>query len=175
MASLLQQPNEFGLAVGPNVYVVDGLGSANRYVLTVYVGAAPIATIKQTPNPAGVGIFDVQQILQSYLSNAYVESTPQAAPTPGAAIRYRVRYGTQTGDATPSYTDYSPYKVVINGYKPFNDLNWLNQQQYIAEMDGVTPCEGAGESDYSSCPIAEVKFLTSYPETRDYSDMTSRT
>lgn len=171
MAAISQQPTEFNLAVGPNVWVLSGLGAGqNRYVLQIEIGGSAVATFKQTPNPAGVGIFDVSQILQSYMSNAYVETTGKAAPTPGAAIRYRVRYGTQSGTSATVWNGYSNYKVALNGYKDFSDLNWLQAGQYITAMD-QTPCEGAGQSPYESCPIAEVKYLTSYPGTKDYSDI----
>ena len=154
MASISQQPNVFNLAVGPNVWTLTGLsGGQNRYVLQLEINGTPVATYKQTPNPAGVGIFDVSQILQSYMSNAYVETTTKAAVTPGAAIRYRVRFGTQTGTNATQWDGYSGYKVVLNGYKGFNDLNWLQSGAYITEME-ESACEGAGTSPYASCPYS---------------------
>jgi hypothetical protein len=162
MASITQQPNEFNLAVGPNVWTLGTLGSANRFVLGVEINGSIVTTLKQTPNPAGVGIFDINLILQSYLSNAFVESTEKFAPTPGGAIRYRIRYGSETG-STITWNGYSGYKVVLNGYKAFNDLNWIGYGNYIPFME-ESECESLG-NPYTSCPIAEVNFLTSYPGT----------
>ena len=169
MATITQQPNEFGLAVGPNIWVIGTLGTANRFVLGVEIDGSLVATFKQTPNPAGVGIFDINQILQSYLHSQFVEITEKAAQTPGAALRYRIRYGSEIG-TTIAWNGYSSYKVVFNGYKAFNQLNWPEFGQYIPSME-TELCEIAGV-DYTSCPLAEVKYLTSYPETRDYVDIT---
>ena len=75
MATITQQPNEFNLAVGPNIWVIGTLGTANRFVLGVEIDGSLVATFKQTPNPAGVGIFDINQILQSYLHSQFIETT----------------------------------------------------------------------------------------------------
>ena len=166
MATLLQQPNEFNLAVGPNVWVLDNLSSATNYILGIEIDGNIIATIKQTPNPSGVGIFEISQILQSYLSGSFVETTQFASTTPGAAFKYRVRYGTQTGTSVPTWNGYSDYKIVINGYKNFNELDWVNQDLYVPEL--VTDLCGPGQ--YQSCPVARVNFLTTYPDVRNYTD-----
>lgn len=166
MATITQQPNEFNLAVGPNIWTLGTIGLANRFVLGVEINGSLVATFKQTPNPAGVGIFDVNQILQSYLRSQFVETTEKAAVTPGAALRYRVRYGSETGTTT-TWNGYSGYKVVLNGYKEFNQLQWNNYGFYIPFME-TEACVGGG---YTSCPIGEVFYLTSYPETRDYPDI----
>lgn len=166
MATITQQPNQFGLAVGPNVWVLSTLNTANRFVLGVQIGGTTIATLKQTPNPAGVGIFDINLILQSYLASPFVEQTAKFAQTPGGGIRYRIRYGVETG-STITWQGYSSYKVVFNGYKPFNDLNWNEYGFYIPFMEEQL-CPGPpGPNTYTSCPIGEVNFLTSYPETID--------
>ena len=165
MAVITQQPNEFGLAVGPNIWTIGTIGSANRFVLGVEINGSIQATFKQTPNPAGVGIFDIQQVLQSYLASPFIETTQQFVPTPGGGLRYRIRYGTETGSSI-TWNGYSNYKVVFNGYKAFNDLNWDNYGYYIPFME-ETPCEGIGDSPYTSCPLAEVNFLTSIPTTID--------
>ena len=164
MATITQQPEEFGLAVGPNVWVLNTLGSANRYVLGVEIGGSIVTTLKQTPNPAGVGIFDINLILQSYLASPFIEQTTKFAQTPGGGIRYRIRYGSETG-STITWNGYSPYKVVFNGYKDFNDLNWNDAGSYIPFMEEeICPALPGEPTTYSSCPLAEVNFLTSYPE-----------
>lgn len=164
MAVITQQPNEFNLAVGPNIWTLGSIGTANRFVLAVEINGQLVTTLKQTPNPAEAGIFDVSQILQSYLSNPFIEATEKFAPTPGAGLRYRIRYGVEVG-STITWNGYSNYKVVLNGYKDFNDLNWTNYGFYIPFMEEA-PCEDPG-NPYTSCPISEVNFLTSYPETID--------
>ena len=68
MASITQTPNTFNSAYVPNVFVVDGIGTADRYVLQVRQGNTVLSTFKQPPNASGVGIFDVQRVLQSYLT-----------------------------------------------------------------------------------------------------------
>lgn len=164
MAAITQQPNEFNLAVGPNVWTLGVLGGGNRFVLGVEINGSIVTTLKQTPNPAGAGIFDISLILQSYLSNAFIESTQKFSQTPGAALRYRIRYGSEVGNNI-TWDGYSNYKVVLNGYKAFNELNWIGYGNYIPFMEEEI-CEGIG-GGYTSCPISEVNFLTSYPETID--------
>lgn len=170
MANITQSPAEFNLVAGPNVWTLDNLGAADRYLLQVEIAGTAVATFKQTANPAGVAHFDLSQILQSWLSNAFTETTQKASTTAGAAVRYRVRWGTQTG-ATISWDGYSDYKVVINGYKEFSDLDWPAYSQYIAQMDAETACAGPGESPYSTCTLASVDFMSTYPGERTYSDL----
>ena len=55
--ALTQTPNTFNSAYVPNVFVVDGIGSADRYVFQVRTESNQVlSTFKQPPNAAGVGI-----------------------------------------------------------------------------------------------------------------------
>jgi hypothetical protein len=181
--TILQQPNAYELAVGLNIWTLTGISStANRYALRVWRQVTSstveiVATYKQAPNPAGNGIFDVSQILQSYLggmedsSVEIQEILPYGLNEAYRSMRYYVQYGEQTGDAEPEWRPTaSDVKTVFDGYKPFYELNWVDWDRYIVTMDEYL-CEGAGESTYSSCPVAEGQFLQSFPQTRDYTDV----
>ena len=99
MANIAQQPNQYNSAYVPNVWTVDGLGSADRYTLTVLINSQPVATFKQPANPVGVAHFDVSKVLQSYLEPYFDENVIHATDTPNAFLSYQVEANTETGTA----------------------------------------------------------------------------
>jgi len=155
MINITQAPPQTNPAVGPNVWVLSGLVGANRYVLAVEIGATIVdgvlvpgtlvATFKQTPNPAGVGIFSIGDVLQSYLGDntlAYPVEETSLGTTPGAAVLYRIRYGFEIGDQV-TFEGYSPFKVVFNGYKEQWDVAWPEGPEFIKNLEELAdPCEG---------------------------------
>ena len=158
MATISQQPNLYNGAYLPNVWVLDGLTTEDRYVLNVLVDGATVATIKQPANPEGVGIFDVQKIVQSYLEPGFVEDTTFASDTPGAVMSYQIEYGTETGTAV-NIDGTSTTKFVINSYD-----NWrvLNQ-----DLTSVLPEPGfitCGNSNITPRYASPLNWLTNYPE-----------
>jgi len=154
MINITQSPPQNNPAVGPNVWVLSGLVGANRYVLSIEIGASIVgdvllpgtlvATFKQTPNPSGVGIFSIGEVLQSYLGDgdlSYPIEETYLGPTPGAAILYRIRYGFEIGDQI-TYEGYSPFKVVFNGYKEQWDVNWPESAKFVKNLVALPdPCE----------------------------------
>ena len=144
-ASISQQPSEYNKVVGPNTWVVTGIGSADAYAIGIEVDGTLVATFQQPANPAGVAIFDASKVLQSYLSPEF--QTPQkltttpynpfeelpygtnanenANDTNGGTlfIRYRLRFGTVTSNVI-TWDGYSSSKYVINAYKPQYELDW---------------------------------------------------
>ena len=157
MATLTQQPNAWNLSYIPNVYILDGLGLADRYVLSVYIDGNPVATFNQTANPAGVGIFDVQRVLQSYLNSHFVETTQVLSPTIKAALGYQVRYGTDTNGII-TWDALTAEKFVINGYANWRDINW-DYTDFIPDPTSVA-CENENIGvSYSR----SYEFLTNWP------------
>ena len=159
MATLLQEPNYYNAAYVPNVWTVDVLGTADRFVLSVYITgiAGPVATFKQPANPSGVAHFDVQKVLQSYLEPYFVEETQFFASTPGAHRTYQVRYGTET-DNLVTYDGYSVTKHVINGYDNWRVLN-SDLSNYLLNPDEIT-CEN---TNINARYLTPVSFLTNFP------------
>ena len=160
MATIAQQPNQNNSAYVPNVWVLDGIGSAERYVLTVRIGGSDVATFKQPANPAGVGIFDISKVLQSYMAPYFVEQTQYAADTQDAHLTYQISYGTETG-TTVSYDGFSPEKYVINAYDNWRVLN-SDLSDFIPEP-GPQLCET--NSNINARYSRQYNFLTNYPET----------
>ena len=161
MASITQYPNVFNSAYVPNVFVVDGIGTADRYVLQVRSGNTVLSTFKQPPNAAGVGIFDVQRVLQSYLdSQIFVEETSKLAQTAGALFRYNVLYGTETGNATSVSSQGVTYNV-INAYDGWRVLN----SDYTPFVPVPTTFECETGQDIAVSYSTQYDFLTNYPGT----------
>ena len=161
MATIAQQPNETNSAYVPNVWTLDGLGTADRFVLEVEINGSVVSTIKQPANPAGVAHFDVQKILQSYLEPTFVETTEKATDTDGIYLSYQVRALTETGtelnedDAITSGTKY-----VINAYDNWRVLN-SDFSDFIPEPGSITCPNTNINARYTS----QYNFLTNYPET----------
>ena len=160
MAILTQQPNTHNSAYVPNVYIVSGAATGERYVLTVNAGGVPIATYKQTLNPAGVGTFDIQRVLQSYLEGAFVEGTERLSNTPGALLTYNVSYSIENADGTPiGQPQEAPTKYVINAYGNWREIN-ADLTNFIPSPVAIT-CEN---NNVNAVATRVYDFLTNYPE-----------
>jgi len=182
--SITQIPSEFNLATGPNVWVLSGLSTvagADSYALQIEIEGNPIATFEQPANPSGVCIFDVQKVLQSYLSpeitapsfeGSYPAFEVMIAGTNGnesyfgtsndgtLILRYRVRYGSISNQVY-SWTNYSSYRYVINGYKPFYDVYWLPSTLLYAPTLTNQPCEDNPGS--MGVTTVDWRYLTDFP------------
>ena len=162
MASITQYPTTYNSAYVPNVFVVDGIGAADRYVLQVRtIGNTILANFKQPANASGVGIFDVQRVLQSYLnSQAFVEETEKVTPTPGALFRYRIFYGTETGTVQTLNNQGIEYSV-LNAYDGWRVVN-SDYDNYVPDPVSEE-CETT--QDDNANYLQEYEFLTNYPGT----------
>jgi len=160
MATIAQQPNQNNGAYAPNVWVLSGLATADRYILKVVIGGNIVATFKQPANPAGEGMFDVSKVLQSYLSTYFVEETVHAVDTNGAHLTYQVEYGTETGN-TETIDGVSTTKFVINSYADWREVN-QDLTDFLPEPTSIL-CES--NSNVNARYGSEYSFLTNYPET----------
>ena len=154
--TMTQSPGTYNLAYGPNPVTLSSLTTgAAKYVLQVQtVGGTVLADIRQTANTEGKAIFDIQNILQSYvhvspvnteqigLGNASPANLQQSIQE---VERYILRIGDETGgvvDLKPQ--SYGPYEV-IGGKKPWYDLTWAEG-----------PYQGAIRGDDSNPPCTDV-------------------
>lgn len=135
MVTITQQPDRWNLANIPNVFVLDGLGSADQYVLQVTIDGQPVSTYIQAQNPEGVAMFDIQKVLQSYLRNVNTETTIGFAPTPGALVSYQVRYGSIT-DNIIGFDGTTATFFALNGYDSYDVINW-DSTDYIPDPIAV--------------------------------------
>lgn len=144
--TLSQSPGDYNLAYGPNPVTLSNLTSgANKFVLQVRtVGGNILADIRQTANSEGKAIFDIQNILQTYvhvspintemigLGNASPANLQQSVEE---VERYILRIGDETGGVVDlKATSYGPYEV-IGGKKPWYDLSWA-EGPYQAALNG---------------------------------------
>lgn len=172
MASVTQSPAKYNAAYIPNVYVLGSLGGADKYVITVEIGPGtftPIATFKQSPNPDGVGIFDVQRVLQSYLdlkpratgTTPFLAEIEEGSRTEDNALTYRVRYGTETGGSI-TYDGYAATKYVFNVYDNWRNIAW-DYTPFIPEAVAGASCVAG---DVLATFEQEYRYLTNYPITK---------
>ena len=75
--TVIQTPSTvFDMAYGANPLTLSGIdtiANADKYALRIYIVGQtdPVADIRQTPNRIGRAIFDMQNILQSYVGPQY--------------------------------------------------------------------------------------------------------
>ena len=159
MATIAQQPNKNNVAYGYNVWVLSGLGAADRYVLRVKIGGNVVATFKQPANPSGEGFFDVSKVLQSYLEPYFAEETVHAVDTDNAHLTYQVDYGSETGN-TVTIDGTSATKFVINAYD-----NWRNVNADLSDFIPAPTSELCeSNSNINAVYNRGYNFLTNYPE-----------
>ena len=151
--TLTQSPGDYNLAYGPNPVTLSTLTTgADKYVLRVTtLGGDILADIRQTANAQGNAIFDIQNILQTYvhvspinteqigLGNASPANLQNSAQE---VEQYVLRIGDETSgvvDLKP--TSFGPYNV-IGGKKPWYDLVWAEGQYQgsINSDDSNPPC-----------------------------------
>ena len=179
--SISQSPSNENLVVGPNVWVLSGLSTEDAYALAVEVNGVTVATFEQPANPAGVCIFDVQKVLATYLSpefdapdfdTAYPAFETIIAGTNGnedyggtsnggnLILKYRIRYGSITNGII-SWTNYSTYRYVLNGYKDFYELNWApNTLLYEPNLTSEACVSNPGDMGVTD---ADWRYLTDFP------------
>ena len=165
--TVVSSPDKYNAAYVPNVYVLDNLpaGSGVKYVITIYIDGSPVATFKQTSNQEGVGIFDVQRVLQSYLelqtqnsSSGFLAETPEATQTPINALTYQARYGSDTGGAI-TYDGYVAQKHVFNVYDNWRVTNW-DETPFMPEPGSIS-C--LGTSTINARYSTTYRYLTNWP------------
>jgi len=161
--TITQQPNLWNLAYVPNVYVLDGMSTEQFYVLQVVIDSVAVSTQIQPANPQGVAMFDVQKILQSYLSPENLEDTIDFAPTNGELLTYQVRYGSQT-DGVISFAGLTAVKHVINGYDSYDVLNW-DYTDYIPEPTAFMCLSELPPFNTNALYSRSYEFLTNFPQT----------
>ena len=171
--TLTQQPQDYNLVVGSNVYTLNSISSnEDAYVLQIeqYDEDSPgseatvIATIQQPANPAGVGHFDISKILQSYMDIAFVEDTQEVTSTIGETLTYRVRYGSTTNEVI-TFNGYSGLKRAFNGYMDWRLLNWTDYNRFFHTTGFTFPCVcETPPCETSANFVQRADYLHNYPK-----------
>ena len=144
--SLTQSPGDYNLAYGPNPVTLSNLtAGADKFVLQVRtLGGDILADIRQTANTQGKAIFDIQNILQTYVTPSPVNTEIIGLGSVSPSIlqesvneveEYIIRIGNETaGQVDLKAVSYGPYEV-IGGVKPWYDLYW-SEGVYQGSING---------------------------------------
>lgn len=141
-------PGKYNMAFGANLFGFTGIGFEDKYVIKVKDGTTVVADLRQPANPTGDAVFDIQNILQSFIDPAVyyldnlgqhqktIEGPHQYSPGPlvdgentplmnsaNEVFGYNVEFGTETnGVYTPTST-LSNF-MAIGGWMPSWETQW---------------------------------------------------
>ena len=94
--TLKSNPNTHAAAHNDLIFVVDSTNKANtnyKYICDVYIFGVRVARLKNNPNPnfSDYGVFNVNKVVQSYLSSNYFTAPAQKA-TISMYIPYVIKF-----------------------------------------------------------------------------------
>ena len=156
--TVIQTPNEvFDMAYGANPITLSGIdtiANADKYALRIYIVGQtdPVADIRQTPNRIGRAIFDMQNILQSYVGPQYnqvdsqfvagVPQTDRISLAGATLLEYQIAYATESGGVVSAFTTYPEIFTVIAGSKQYFQIPFDTNpyQPKISGDDTALPC-----------------------------------
>ncbi len=156
--TVLQTPHTpFDMAYGANPITLSGIdtiANADKYALRIYIVGQtdPVADIRQTPNRIGRAIFDIQNVLQSYVGPQ--ANTVDSQNLPGfqqngrlslagaTLLEYQIAYATESGGVVSAFTTYPEIFTVIAGSKQYFQIPFDTNpyQPKISGDDSVLPC-----------------------------------
>ena len=157
--TVLQTPSApFDMAYGANPITlggIDTIANADKYALRIFIvgNAIPIADIRQTPNRVGRAVFDIQNVLQSYVgpqvntidSLHYPSaSAPQAqrmALAGPTLIEYQIAYATESGGVVSAFTTFPEIFTTIAGSKEYFEVPF-NVEPYQVNATAGSPSPG---------------------------------
>jgi hypothetical protein len=156
--TVIQTPGEtFDMAYGANPITlggIDTIASADKYALRIYIVGQtdPIADIRQTPNKVGRAIFDIQNVLQSYVGpqNNQVDSQyagvaqqpERISLADDTLLEYQIAYATESGGVVSAFTTYPEIFTVIAGSKQYFEVPFDTNpyRPLISGDDSYLPC-----------------------------------
>ena len=171
--TVIQTPNEvFDMAYGANPITLSGIdtiANADKYALRIYIVGQtdPVADIRQTPNRIGRAIFDMQNILQSYVGPQYnqvdsqfvagIPQTDRISLAGATLLEYQIAYATESGGVVSSFTTYPEIFTVIAGSKQYFQIPFDTNpyQPKISGDDTALPCSVI---DRTAKPLSDNEF-----------------
>ena len=136
--TLTQNPGDFNLAYGANAITLSNLSLNDRkYVLRIMQGNTILSDIRQHPNTAGHALFDVQNILQSFVeqSPGNIESDNRFTDSRAETFYYQIAYGSESATGGVVIDGTSALKLVVGGVKDYYTVLW-DSAPYTAEVSG---------------------------------------
>ena len=154
-----QNPGDYNLAYGPNAITLTNLGTLDRkYILQIKQGNTTIADIRQLPNIPGDAIFDIQNILQSYVKQSVgdIESKADFTDSTNETFYYQIHAGAEDNNQQSRIDVVSTLKVAIAGVKTYYEVDY--------DMTPFTPEIEGGEGVNNCTTIREIaSALTDMP------------
>jgi hypothetical protein len=146
----------FDMAYGANPITLEGITvTGDKYALRIYIvgQSDPIADIRQTPNKVGKAIFDIQNILQSYIApsandidglhystSGFAQQNTRMRLSGPTLLQYQFAYAEESNGVVGSFTTDPRIFTAINGSKQYFQVPF-NTDNYIAKMSGVAPAD----------------------------------
>lgn len=179
--TLTQEPNAvFDMAYGPNPITASGITTTeDKYVIRIFAqgGATPVADIRQTPNKFGKAIFDLQNVLQSYVqpplntidslgvgpgaSNS-IAATTEEAFTYLIQVGYEIN-GVVTMMGATSADWYGPYQV-YGGSKQYFEVPFDTTRYQSVVSTNVANCTVVNRVGRA---LTDVQWMTGPASTGD--------
>lgn len=136
MISVEQTPGNFNKAFGINPISLGGITGFNKYVLRLKKDGDIIADIRQTPNKNFNALYDIQNVLQTYIKPSKIgfENITDIEATFEEWFKYDFEYGIE--DINGNYinsgdlTDY----LVFGGKKEYYEL-YVDEDIYSAGVE----------------------------------------
>ena len=144
--TIQQQPTSPGMANSDYLFAVTSNSSSQpqyQFICDVYISgsASYVQRIKQQPNPSGTGVFNLGQIIHTYLESDNTWKTLRYTTASQVAKRFIVRFGEEYGTSlsssinvyngitnattgSPALTGSSYYYVANGLVEPYDAVNW---------------------------------------------------
>lgn len=180
-------PTEFQPVLSDDLYFIASADTTNtfkfRYVYTLFVDDNPVFSGKCTPNPFGLGIIDLQQVLETYTFNLPIsywdttpiythETFPFSRPASDEVVNYYIKCGYEyASDALAPVTGFTGSGTTIGDpayrsdvYKTFRSTMGVNGRATQQSFD-INPFVLSG-SPIGQYPTTSGLFLTNSPRIR---------
>lgn len=163
-------PDNYNMAFGQNLFTFTGLTTEDKYVIRVKDGATILADLRQGPNPVGDAVFDIQNVLQSYVSPSHywIELLGIYDQDPGIAqknvpftnsvlenFEYDLDYGGETAGVYTPVASFAGFNV-LGGTKEYYSNYW-NYETYQPRVKTDTDQCGSTITERVGKPLTDYK------------------
>jgi len=187
--NIIKTPDQFQPSLSDGLFFTVSADTTNepkfRYVYEVYINDYLVFEGKSTPNPYGLGVIDLQRILDNYTVNyplSYYQDTPIfthqtgvfSKPYSNEVIEYYVKVGEEYADtnlgAITGYTgignEIGPPSVASNSFKSFLSTLGVNRNAVLQNFNiGQFTLSGNPTPDFPY--TTNCLYLTNSPRIRD--------